>query len=113
MKKTTTQNAKIREVKRDKRGRFLKGHSPKSLGRPKETKEQKLIKKEVKKWLEEYEQGLAEALPQISPALIAQANQGNIPAIAEIHKVLGAYKKEIGTIVPIQINFGEAREEFK
>jgi len=92
---------------------FPKGVSGNPNGRPKLTKEQKLKNKAVKEWLKDYEQGLAEALPEIRPALITQAKKGNVPAFAEIHKVIGAYKKEGGIGTAIQINFGDARDEFK
>ena len=98
-------------------GRPFKVGNPGGPGRPKLTQVQKIIKKaekiEVKKWIEEYEQGLAKALPKISPVLIALAKKGNIPAIAEIHKVIGAYKRGETPIVPIQINFNDARDEFE
>jgi len=74
-------------------------------GRPKLRKEQKLINKAVKDWLKDYEQGLLEKLPEISDALITQAKKGNIPAIAEIHKVIGAYKRGEVPLTAIQINF--------
>ena len=82
-------------------------------GRPKDTQEQKIIKKAVKEFLKEYEMSFAEALPEISPVVIERAKQGNMQAIQEVHKVLGAYKKEGNVIVPIQINFNDDKEEFK
>ena len=87
-------------------------------GRPKMTEEEKAIRRAekdaVKKYIAEYEMGLAEALPEIQPVLIQQASKGNMKAIREIHEVVGAHKNKGGnTIVPIQINFGEDKEEFK
>lgn len=82
-------------------------------GRTPDTIEKKIEKKAVKKWLEEYEDGLAKELPGISTALILMAKSGNIPAISEIHKVLGAYKKTEGPATAIQINFSNDKEEFK
>ena len=98
---------KIVDIKRDKRGKFVKGIIPPiSPGRPKVTEEQKVTKLAVKQLLKQYEEGLADALPEISPVLIKSAKEGQMQAIQEIHKVLGAYKKEGGnTIIPIQINF--------
>lgn len=87
---------------------FPKGVSGNPNGRPKETEEQKIVKKAVKQWLKEYEEGLAKELPGVSTALILMAKSGNVPAIAEIHKVLGAYKtKETNIGAAIQINFGD------
>lgn len=54
-------------------------------GRPKETEEQKLIKKSRKQLIEEYKDALAEALPLINPVLVAKAMDGDIPAIKEVH----------------------------
>ena len=81
-------------------------------GRKKETKEQQIVKKAVKLWLKEYEEGLAEQLPKIRPALIRQAKKGNIQAFHEIHAVLGAYKKESNIAVGVQVNFNEDREKY-
>lgn len=94
---------------------FEKGN-PGGPGRPKKTEVQRAIDKEIKKTVKEYlanyEQGLAEALPNLSPALIEQAQRGNIKAFAEIHKVLGAHKAGGNVVVPIQINFNEDREKY-
>jgi len=99
------------DIKRDEMGRFIV--PPKSPGRPKLTEEQRIIKKAIKKWIEDYEQALAEALPEIQPILIAEAKKGNLRAIQEIHKVLGAYKKDSdNTIIASQINFKEDRDEY-
>ena len=95
---------------RDEKGRFVV--PPKSPGRPVKTKEERIIEKSVKKWLEEYEGDLAEALPTIKPSLIQAAKEKQGWAFAEIHKVLGAHKASGNTIVPIQINFGEDRAKY-
>lgn len=61
------------------------GESGNPAGRPKETEEQKLIKKSRKQLIEEYKDALAEALPFISPVLVAKAMEGDVPAIKELH----------------------------
>lgn len=92
---------------------FKSGQSGNPKGRPPDTEEKRLVKKAVKELLKEYEQTLSDALPELSPILIAEAKKGNMKAFKEIHDVVGARKSTNNTIVPIQINFGEDREEFK
>lgn len=87
--------------------------NPGGPGRPALTEEQKIIKKEVKKWLQEYEEGLAEALPSIRPVLIEQAKKGNIKAFGEIHKVLGAHKGGANVGVAVQVNIGQILDELE
>jgi len=104
--------------KRNPDGTFIKGEYEGGPGRPKMTEEEKAIRRAekdiVKKYIQEYELGLAEALPEIQPALIQQAAKGNIAAIREIHEVVGAHKNKGGNVVvPVQINFNDAREEFE
>jgi len=82
---------------------FEKGN-PGGPGAPKLSEEQKLVKKEVKKWLKEHEEGLAEMLPETRKALKEALQERSMAAIQEIHKVLGAYKREMPTTA-IQINF--------
>lgn len=96
---------------------FVEGH-PGGPGRPKLTEEQKLqrrLEKEmVKQYLKEYEEDLAEALPEINPVLIAKAKEGNMQAISEIHKVIGAHKNTGGNVVvPVQVNINDDREKYK
>jgi hypothetical protein len=67
----------------DENGYFKEGNP--GGGRPKDTPEQKLIKKAAKQIIEEYKQALAEALPLIQPVLIAKAIEGDIQAIKEVH----------------------------
>ena len=92
------------EVKRDDKGLFLPGGSPKSLGRPKQSTEQKIVKKAVKQYLEEYEQSLAETLPVISPVLRNKAMGGDMAAIREIHEVVGAHKKSTASNTIVDSN---------
>ena len=75
---------------RDVKGRLLPGYTANPYGRKKETKEEKKIKKATKELIEDYKKKLAEALPKISPVLIAKAIAGNIEAIKEINnRVVG------------------------
>ena len=75
-------------------------------GRLKETTEQKAVKLATKELLKRYERAIGNELPELSPILVAEAKKGNMQAFDQIHKIVGAYKKEGGnTIVPIQINF--------
>jgi len=98
---------------RDKQGKFTKGSSGNVAGRPRDTPGQKIIKIAVKEYLKDYEQGLAEALPKISPVLIKQAKEGNLKAIIEIHQVLGLHEtKGASSIAAVQINIAEDRTEF-
>ncbi len=78
---------------RNEQGKFLPGVSGNKEGRPIETKEQKIIKKAEKKVIENYIEGLKEALPQISPVLLKQALRGDLGAIKEVHdRVMGRPK---------------------
>lgn len=54
-------------------------------GRPKETEQDKIIKKATKELINEYKEALGEALPLIKPVLIAKALEGDMMAIKEIH----------------------------
>ena len=59
-------------------------------GRPKETPEQKIEKKAIKQYIAEYQERLAKALPLIDPILIRKAQEGDVPAIKELHdRVMG------------------------
>ena len=108
-----SQKAEKSVIKRGERGKFLKGHAPKSPGAPKLTAEQKMIRRTVRELIEEYEESLAESLPQLSSVLKKKASEGDIGAIKEIHDVIGAGKsKTAPPIVPIQINFQEEREKY-
>lgn len=95
-----------KQSRTDKPWLFKKGESGNLNGRPKKTEVQRILEKQVKDYLKDYEQGLAEALPEIQPALIKEAQKGNVKAIREIHEVVGAHKNKGGnTIIPIQVNF--------
>lgn len=91
-------------------GKPFKNGNPGGPGRPKDTENDIIVKKAVKEWLKDHEQGLAEALPEIRPALISKAKQGNINAIREIHEVVGAHKnKEDTKPQNVNINVEELR----
>jgi hypothetical protein len=64
-------------------GKFVVGNP--GGGRPKETEQDKIVKKATKQLIEEYKEALGEALPLIKPVLIAKAMEGDISAIKEIH----------------------------
>ena len=95
-------------------GKPFKEGNPGGPGRPKITEEQRIVQKAVKDWLKEHEEGLAEALPEVRPMLIDMAKKGNMQAIQEIHKVVGAHKNtNTQPNTAIQINLGEVREKYK
>jgi hypothetical protein len=98
---------------------FQKGN-PGGPGRPRLTLEQRAMNREIRKaikdvreYTKQYKQGLAKALPEISPVLVGKAEGGNVKAIAEIHKVLGVYEEGGKMIVPIQINIEGDREKYQ
>lgn len=74
------------------------------------------LRKEAKKrtleLLKEHEEELLAALPEIRPALVKQAKNGSLGHIQEIHKVVGAHKKQDGNVVAVQVNIGSDKEEF-
>ena len=75
---------------RDEQGRFIPGVSGNPDGRPPMTEEEKLAKKATKELIAEYKEKLAEALPLISPVLIAKATEGDMQAIKEVNdRVMG------------------------
>jgi len=81
-------------------------------GRPKDTPEQKLVKRKVRALLKEYEEDLASALPELSPVLVEKAKTGDVGAFKEIHKVVGAHKAAPSAVTAVQVNFGEDREKY-
>src|SRR3989344_512146 len=100
-------------ILRDNRGRLLPGARNNPTGRPPDTTEQKFIKKALKRWLKEYEQELAQSLPEIGPVLVKQAKRGDIRAIAEIHNVLGAHNKRDNDVLALKIDFDEDRKRYE
>lgn len=70
--------------------RFKPGVSGNPKGRKPDTPEQKMAKKALKVIIAEYRERLAEALPDLAPVLVGKAQQGDIPAIRELHdRVMG------------------------
>ncbi|MBP7540367.1 MAG: hypothetical protein KA802_10515 [Saprospiraceae bacterium] len=61
------------------------GESGNPNGRPPMTEEEKLKAKVQRDFAKEYKQSLMEALPLISPVLIAKALEGDIQAIKEVN----------------------------
>ena len=84
---------KLRESENNCKGTpFKEGFDPRRNynGRPPETEEQKIVKKAQKELIAEYKEKLAEALPLISPVLIAKAMEGDMQAIKEVNdRVMG------------------------
>lgn len=75
---------------RDELGRFVEGSTGNPNGRPIESPEDKVIKKATKEFIADYKEKLGEALPLISPILIAKALEGDMQAIKEINdRVMG------------------------
>lgn len=77
------ENKPIENEYLDENNRFKEGNP--GGGRPKDTPEQKLVKKAAKQIIAEYKEALAEALPMIQPVLIAKAIEGDMTAIKELH----------------------------
>ena len=87
-------------------------------GRPKDTPEQKIIKKATKQIIEEYKESLGESLPLIKPILIAKALEGNMKAIKEIHdRVMDKAKQSteetnnINVLMPILVKFIDGNKD--
>ena len=92
---------------RDENGQYLPEHSLAGPGRPPETEEKKLVRKAVKELVKEYQESLADALPQISPILIAKAIAGDVSAIKELHdRVMGKppQKTDVSLTIPKPID---------
>ena len=86
-------------------------------GRPKETEDQKIIKKATKQLIEEFKEALAEALPLISPVLVKKATEGDLQAIKEVNdRVMGKAQQDITSggekITPVLVKFidGEPKD---
>lgn len=71
-------------------GQIAPGNTANPYGREPDTEEDKIKKKAIREYIEEYKQKLAEALPRISPVLIRKAEEGDVAAIRELHdRVMG------------------------
>lgn len=93
-------------------GKPFKVGNPGGPGRPKETKEQKLVKRAVKELVSEYEENLAQTLPDLAPVVIKKALKGDIQFVKELHDVIGV-RKGNQNITAVQVNIGEVREKYK
>lgn len=78
-------------------GKFIPGNP--GGGRPLNSTippEELALKKAQKELIAEYKEKLAEALPLISPVLIAKALEGDMPAIKELNdRVMGKAKETV------------------
>ena len=85
--------------KRNDKGQFIEGYEG-GPGRPKEDEKAKIAKKAMKVLIEEYREKLSEALPEITPVLLAKAIKGDMSAIRELHEVIGSHapKKTEGKV---------------
>lgn len=96
---------------RDEQGRFIPGVSGNPDGRPPMTEEEKIVKKATKELIKEYKEALGEALPLISPVLIAKAKEGDMQAIKEVNdRVMGKAEAKTditsgGEKLPILVKF--------
>lgn len=117
----TTENTteKLQESEKNCVGTpFKEGFDPRRNyeGRPKETEEQKLVKKAQKELIAEYKEKLAEALPLISPVLIAKAMEGDMQAIKEVNdRVMGKAEAKTditsgGEKLPILVKFIDGKD---
>lgn len=98
MQQESDNNTKVQIVKKKRQGKYLfqPGTSGNYNGRPKETEQTKLIRKARKEFIAEYKQGLAEALPNLQPILIAKALEGDMQAIKELNdRVMGKPEQSI------------------
>ena len=99
--KLMEENKEETGIIRDEQGKFVPGVSGNPEGRPPETPEQKIIKKATQELVKNYKDTLAEALPQVSPVLIAKAIAGDIQAIKELHdRVMGRPEQKTEFDVP-------------
>lgn len=94
-------------------GRFLPGKAPKSPGRPALTDEQRIVNRAVKELVKEYEEDLAQVLPELAPVLKKKALEGDIQHIKELHDVIGLKRKGEGSTIAIQVNVNEDRDKYK
>ena len=81
----------------DSKGKFKEGNP--GGGRPPNSSilpEQLALKKATRELITEYKEKLTEALPLISPVLIAKALEGDMPAIKELNdRVMGKAKETV------------------
>ena len=100
---------------RDAHGRLKKGFSGNLAGKPVESRETKAIRRATKELMASYKEKLAEALPEISPVLIAKAIQGDLGSIKEVHdRVFGKPNQSTeitGNAMPYQIIVEELEEK--
>lgn len=79
-------------------------------GRPPMTEGEKLIAKAKRDFVKEYTEGLKEALPMISPILIAKALGGDMAAIKEVNdRAMGKPRQNVGLEVDggLEIKFAD------
>ena len=77
-------------------GTFGPGNNANPGGRPLDTEEYKLKRLVLKKVIANYQESLAEILPDLPPVLKAKALSGDIQAIKEIHsRVMGDPPKDL------------------
>lgn len=98
----------------DENGLFKAGNP--GGGRPKDTEQDKIIKKATKELIKEYKESLGEALPLIKPVIIAKALEGDMTAIKEIHdRVMDKSKQptDITTdgesLIPLLVKFVDGK----
>jgi len=88
---TTEENSDKNSIKQNYPDHYFKpGQSGNPNGRPPMTEEEKLLKKAQRDLIKEYKESLRDALPLISPILIAKAMEGDMTAIKEVNdRVMG------------------------
>lgn len=89
---------------------FKEGFDPRRnyVGRPPDSEETKLVRKANKQFIQEYKDKLAEALPLISPVLIAKAMEGDMQAIKELNdRVMGKAKESVEMTTGLKIEFSK------
>ena len=88
--KTAGESSKIAGGSRDEQGRFLPGASGNPKGGNSQTPEEKITKRAIKELVKEYQEKLAQILPELSPVLTKKALEGDLTAIKELHdRVMG------------------------
>ena len=84
------ENTSLNKPLRDELGRLLPGQTANPNGRPEMTEEEKVKAKAQRDIIKEYKESLKQALPLISPVLIAKAMEGDMSAIKEVNdRVMG------------------------